>query len=519
MRRGRFTYNCPDYSTVFLKRGSRTSAGGDDLKGNSNDTARFLLVVSLREQKNIMLKKYHRFFQSILVMRDTLLAGLSFLVAYGVRFSFPEYLPYSTMSEPRETFVVGFLLVASWPLAGWLGGLYRSRRSGSVLAEILDVLKNTALVFLLVVAVTYFFRDVRYSRFVMGVWALLTSSTICMARVLSRLFLRRLRSSGFNLRHVVIVGTGDLALQVTRTVESEAWLGLRVMGYVTAEGEAPSERELAYPVLGTTADIKQIVGERSVDQVLVALAMEQLAALPGLMKQLSLETVDVRMVPDFYQFANLCGGIEEFSGMPVVNLQLSPMHGWSRVFKRAFDFTFALVGLLMTAPLLGLIALLVRLGSRGPVFFQQERVGIDGRTFSMHKFRSMAVDAEDGGKQMTSVVDNRRTPIGVFLRRTSLDELPQLWNVLRGEMSLVGPRPEQPCFIEDFKKEIPRYALRHKMKAGMTGLAQVNGMRGQTSIAKRIEFDLYYIENWSFVLDLKILVRTICGGFLSPNAY
>jgi lipopolysaccharide/colanic/teichoic acid biosynthesis glycosyltransferase len=137
----------------------------------------------------------------------------------------------------------------------------------------------------------------------------------------------------------------------------------------------------------------------------------------------------------------------------------------------------------------------------------------------MHKFRSMAVDAEDGGKQMTSVVDNRRTPIGVFLRRTSLDELPQLWNVLRGEMSLVGPRPEQPCFIEDFKKEIPRYALRHKMKAGMTGLAQVNGMRGQTSIAKRIEFDLYYIENWSFVLDLKILVRTICGGFLSPNAY
>ena len=146
-------------------------------------------------------------------------------------------------------------------------------------------------------------------------------------------------------------------------------------------------------------------------------------------------------------------------------------------------------------------------------------MGIDGRTFYMHKFRSMAVDAEAGGKQMTSVVDNRRTPIGVFLRRTSMDELPQLWNVLRGEMSLVGPRPEQPCFIEDFKKEIPRYALRHKMKAGMTGLAQVNGMRGQTSIAKRIEFDLYYIENWSFVLDLKILVRTICGGFLSPNAY
>ena len=215
----------------------------------------------------------------------------------------------------------------------------------------------------------------------------------------------------------------------------------------------------------------------------------------------------------------LCGGVDEFAGLPLINLQATPLVGWNLVIKRLFDMSMAILGLLVGAPLLAIIALVVRFSGRGPVFYAQERVGMDGRTFTMYKFRTMRADAEVDGARMTAPGDPRRTAIGAFLRTLSLDELPQLWNVLRGDMSLVGPRPERPCFIEDFKREIPRYALRHKIKAGMTGWAQVNGMRGNTSIEKRIELDLYYIENWSILLDLKILLRTVCGGFLSRNAY
>jgi exopolysaccharide biosynthesis polyprenyl glycosylphosphotransferase len=193
--------------------------------------------------------------------------------------------------------------------------------------------------------------------------------------------------------------------------------------------------------------------------------------------------------------------------------------GWSLVAKRVFDVLVAGLGLILVAPLMALIAVAIRSTSPGPVFYAQERVGMDGLAFQMFKFRTMRIDAENDGAQMTVPDDPRCTRLGVLLRRLSLDELPQLWNVLKGNMSLVGPRPERPCFIEYFKREIPRYALRHKIKAGMTGWAQVNGMRGNTNVAKRIELDLYYIENWSLFLDVKILLRTVFGGFLSPNAY
>jgi exopolysaccharide biosynthesis polyprenyl glycosylphosphotransferase len=205
--------------------------------------------------------------------------------------------------------------------------------------------------------------------------------------------------------------------------------------------------------------------------------------------------------------------------LPIINLQATPLVGWNLAAKRFFDIVVSLTGLMIAGPIIAVSAIWIKATSAGPVFFRQERVGMDGCRFYMYKLRTMRVDAEHDGAQMTSRDDPRRTTVGRFLRRSSLDELPQLFNVLRGDMSLVGPRPEQPLFIEDFKRKIPRYALRHKIKAGITGWAQVNGMRGNTSIAKRIELDLYYIENWSLALDLKILLRTVFGGFISPNAY
>lgn len=212
--------------------------------------------------------------------------------------------------------------------------------------------------------------------------------------------------------------------------------------------------------------------------------------------------------------------MDELDGLPIVSLQSSPLYGWNSVFKRAFDLGFGSLILVMVSPLMALIALLIKLTSKGPVLYRQERVGMDGHTFEMLKFRTMKEDAEsETGPVWAKENDSRRTSIGRFLRKTSLDELPQLFNVLKGEMSLVGPRPERPVFVEKFRNSIPSYALRHKIKAGMTGWAQVNGWRGNTSLEKRIEHDLYYIQNWSIGFDLRILFMTLWRGFFSKSAY
>ncbi len=464
-----------------------------------------------------MLRRHHRFFQSMQIMRDTLLVALSFAAAYAVRFSFPELLPYESISAPRETAAVSLMLVAVWPLAAWASGLYVSRRAQSVAAEIFDVFRVTVISFLVLVTVTYFVRDVRYSRAVLMLWVGFTLASVSTARVLSRVAMRRLRARGYNLRHVVVVGAGSLAERVVETIHKEGALGMRLLGLVPYDDAALASRA-ACPTLGTVDALPRILAECEVDQVIVALPIEKLGALKGLMAVLSQETVDVRLIPDFYQFMTLCGSVEEFAGLPIINLQSTPLLGWNLVTKRSFDILVSALGLIVIAPLLALIAALVKLSGPGPVLFRQERVGMDGGRFYMYKFRTMRPSAE-AESRWTTANDPRRTRLGVLLRRLSLDELPQLYNVLKGDMSLVGPRPEQPAFIEDFKREIPRYALRHKIKAGMTGWAQVNGLRGNTSIQKRIEMDLYYIENWSLMLDIKILVRTILGGFLSPNAY
>ena len=455
------------------------------------------------------------------VLRDAVLVAFSFWLAHLVRFSFPELLPFHEVSPVNESLWVGAALVLIWPVAAWASGLYVSRRTRSTASEVFDCFKVSLVSFLVIVTITYFVLDVRFSRGVLVLWSATAFVVVSAVRTVSRVGLGLLRAHGYNLRHVLVVGTGQLAQHVVRTVGQHHSLGLRVSGIIALDDDeiGIGERIDGIAVCGRVSTLSRILSYGTADQVLVALPIEHLGALKTIMATLSQETVDVRVIPDFYQYMTLCGGVDEFAGLPLINLQATPLVGWNLVIKRLFDIVVALLGLALAAPVLLLIAIAVRLSGRGPILYGQDRVGMDGRTFTMYKFRSMRVGAEASGARMTAPGDPRRTAIGAVLRTLSLDELPQLWNVLVGDMSLVGPRPERPCFIEDFKREIPRYALRHKIKAGMTGWAQVNGMRGNTSIAKRIELDLYYIENWSILLDLKILVRTVFGGFLSPNAY
>jgi Undecaprenyl-phosphate glucose phosphotransferase len=296
-------------------------------------------------------------------------------------------------------------------------------------------------------------------------------------------------------------------------------LGLRVKGLVTREGSTV-ESIRGVPVVGHFGDVAELAHQSHVDEVLIALPSSQSEELSRLLAQLDNETIDIRIVPDLLRFVTLRCDIEEFNGLPIVRINDSPLIGWGAMGKRVTDIVLSSCALVMLSPVLLLIAIGIKLNSPGPILYLQERMGLDGRSFPMLKFRSMRADAEDkSGPVWAQAADNRRTAFGTFLRKTSLDELPQFWNVLLGDMSLVGPRPERPVFVNQFRTQVPHYMLRHKVRAGITGWAQVNGWRGNTSLDRRIECDLFYIRNWSYALDLKILILTLWKGFIHKNAY
>ncbi len=475
-----------------------------------------------------MFHRFERFFTQVKVLLDVAVLAGAFGLAYLLRFWSPAFVkawPYVAPSPWNNTVRTLSTVLIVYPLAIRSLGLYRAGRIRSFMDELFGLFKAWLLASMAVSTITYFFQPVRYSRLVLGVFFLTSFLLLGLERYVFRAVLRAIRRRGHNLKDVLVVGAGALAGRVVQTLHGHLELGFRIQGLLASSPEVVGQEVMGEKVIGTVKDLGQLLRARHVDQVVIALPLEEQRALGQIMAVLSESTADVKIVPDLSQYVTLGGGtgqrdqIEEFGGLPLVSLQGDPLQGWNSVSKRLFDLLFSALALVLSSPVMLLAIVAVALGDRGPVFYAQERMGIDGRLFRIFKLRTMREDAEAAGPQMASPADGRLTRLGRVLRRLSIDELPQLWNVLRGDMSLVGPRPERPVFIEEFRRQIPRYHLRHKVKAGLTGWAQINGLRGQTSMEKRIEYDLYYIENWSLLLDLKILARTIAGGFLSKNAY
>jgi len=371
--------------------------------------------------------------------------------------------------------------------------------------EIYTLIRAHVAVLILFTALTFFITEYRFSRGVILIFGGLVLWGGWAYRVASRKLLRELNRKGIYSIKLVAVGEGRELDFVLQQLGRYPEIGIEITR-----------------VVGPDDYVRAIELIRSIRPatVLIALPQARSALQEALVTEFRDESIDLQVIPDYSRFIALGAAVESFGGVPLIVLNDSPLYGYRAWLKRLMDFTLSAVGLLILSPFLGLIALAVRLSSRGPVLYRQERMGLDGRTFGMLKFRSMKVDAEDRTGAVWAVKnDNRRTVIGTFLRSTSLDELPQLWNVLTGDMSLVGPRPERPVFVDKFRNEIPNYMLRHRVKTGITGWAQVNGWRGDTSLEKRIECDIYYIRNWSLWLDIKILFLTVFKGFVNPNAY
>ncbi len=466
-----------------------------------------------------MLRKHSQLLLSGLFISDMLVLSASWLLAYWIRFNW-DLIPIERGVPPLEP----YLRILPYAVVVWAAvfkalGLYLPRRGASLIYEFRDLLKASTFSTMILILITFFVRDYSYSRVVMVYFWLLNVLLLWVSRSALRELLRVLRRRGYNLRHALIVGGGETGRRVAERIAENAWAGLRAKGFLSDDHQV-GEAVAGVPVLGPVSGLKEAVRQYDVDQVFVALPLREHEKMAQILDDLADDTADIRIVPDLYEYVTLNASVDDFDGIPIVSLSESPLYGWNRILKRIADIGVSSALLVAAGPLMGFIALLVKATSPGPIFYRQERISLGGEAFTMLKFRTMREDAEAGtGPKWADADDPRRTRMGAFLRRTSLDELPQFWNVLKGEMSIVGPRPERPVFIEEFRKTVPRYMLRHKMKAGITGWAQVNGWRGNTSLEKRIEYDLYYIENWSLAFDLKIMWLTLWKGLINRNAY
>jgi Undecaprenyl-phosphate glucose phosphotransferase len=448
---------------------------------------------------------------------DALLIFTSWCAAYWLRFHVLR-LPAPLGVPPIERYLwfgavltpLGLLILRSFHL-------YRSARTARLSQELWKLVQGVAILTAVAALASYTLRG-EVARSVLFLFALLAALSLTTAHAAIRLALRVARRRGFNLRHVLLVGTGDLAERVGRKMIAEADYGLHVIGMVAADPSEVGNRVGPFDVVGCVADLPGLATRTGADFVYVAFARAEHEAEREALERLGDSTAAVRLVPDLSQMHTLNANVEDFDGTPVVLVTETPEQGWNSVLKRAFDLAVSAVLLILLLPLLVAIAIWVKLDSPGPALYAQERVGSNGRRFRMLKFRTMRTDAEAEGPQWSRADDPRRTRGGEILRRLSLDELPQLWNVFVGHMSLVGPRPEQPVFVDQFRASIPRYMLRHHVKSGITGWAQVNGLRGDTPLERRIEYDIYYIENWSMSFDMKILAMTVVRIFRDPSA-
>ena len=357
-------------------------------------------------------------------------------------------------------------------------------------------------------------------RFQLAILAAILPVFIGASRVMIRLGLRYMRRRGKNMRHVAIIGVGRLGQITARTLTRNSWTGLRVAYFISHHEQTTRTKCLNLDVVGGVLDLESILENKPVDAIYLAIPSAMSAQLPMILRRLERFAVDVRIIPDVhprYLPQNMV--VSELEGMPVLSYRESPMAGLGGMFKRMLDILGALIGLVVFSPVMIVIAAAIRLSSPGPVIFKQRRVSLGGDTFDIWKFRTMDTEPETIENSWTAKDDPRITKVGAWLRKTSLDELPQFLNVLQGDMALVGPRPERPELIDRFREDWRGYMLRQQVKAGMTGWAQVNGLRGDTSLRKRLQYDLFYIRNWTIWFDLQILVLTVFRGFIHRNAH
>jgi Undecaprenyl-phosphate glucose phosphotransferase len=506
-----------------------------------------------------VIKENQKHLNRIVVCLDVLSIVISLLCAWFVRFKSGlmhiegAYLPLEMYLKPSVILIPLYLSIYN------LFKLYIPHRIRSIFDEFSNIIKSNVIGLLIFTLILYLTKQVHYSRYFLFLFGIFCTIITTLERASIRVMLRRIRRKGLNLKHIILIGFGDSTLEFLGKIHSNKHWGYHVVGILDDKlgkkvsdnykcinksleidklvdeareqaaasieslnlGEKNSKLLNSTKVIGKLSDLERVLNKSDIDEVFITLSIKEYDKLASIINICEKCGVRTQIIPDYYRYIPAKPYVEEIEGLPIINIRYVPLDNLVNKFiKRIFDIIVSMICLIVFSPVMLLTTLIIKITSPGPILFKQERVGLNRKNFHMYKFRSMKVQKKEEEKvRWTTKDDPRKTRFGNFIRKTSIDELPQILNVLKGDMSLIGPRPERPYFVDKFKEEIPKYMVKHQVRPGMTGWAQVNGLRGDTSISKRIEHDIYYIENWSLSLDVKIMWLTVFKGFVNKNAY
>ena len=469
-----------------------------------------------------MIKDNQKYFNRLHLLLDALIVACSYMLAWYLKFEsiFASKKQGVGVLEMETYFYALYFIVPGYVILYYFFNMYTSKRTARRKYEVYGIVKANTVGALLFTVVLYVINEPNFSRSMIVIFYGLNTTFSILSRQILRNLLQYFRRKGYNLKHILLVGYSRAAEEYINRINSNPQWGYVVRGIL--DDRVP--RGTIYKgvkVLGSIANLLIILPENKLDEIAITLSLQDYGRLEEIVDLCEKSGVHTKFIPDYNSLIPSRPYTEDLMGLPVINIRYVPLtNTLNWVAKRIVDVVGSAVGLVLVSPIMLLTAIAVKVSSPGPVIFKQERIGLHNKPFQMYKFRTMELQKEAAEKKAWTVKDDPRvTKVGKFLRRTSLDEFPQLYNILRGDMSLVGPRPERPLFVEKFKEEIPRYMIKHQVRPGLTGWAQINGYRGDTSIRKRIDYDIFYIENWTMGLDIKILFLTIFKGFINKNAY
>ncbi|MDF2923213.1 MAG: UDP-phosphate glucose phosphotransferase [Paenibacillaceae bacterium] len=468
-----------------------------------------------------MIRKNQNIISQLQAAGDFVVMQLVFLVAWWVKFesvwkSNPIHLPIKTYYIWSLVFTLITITI------GFFVHFYTGKRRKRFSFEVFKIVQTQAISMLILLSILFVYKEIHISREFLIIFLGLNIVCLIIYRYIVKISLKKVREKGYNKQFVLIIGAGRLGKEFYNNLRNYPELGFEVAGFLDDYQAEHTESEQIYkPILGNTNELESIIDSILIDEVIIALPLNAHAKYGKIISICEKAGVRVMIIPDYYEYLPSRPYFDNFAGMPLINVRNIPLDDLgNRILKRGFDILFSLAAILITLPVMLLVAVIIKVTSPGPIIFMQERVGLNRRTFHMYKFRTMKVMPEGvSDTQWTVPNDPRRTAFGELLRKTSIDELPQFFNVLLGHMSVVGPRPERPFFVEQFREDIPKYMVKHHIRPGITGLAQSKGLRGDTSIKDRVQEDIFYIENWTLLFDIKIILRTIINGFVNNNAY
>lgn len=469
-----------------------------------------------------MIKDNQKYFNRLHLLVDAVVIALSYSLAWFIKFATPlaDTEPGVTALSVETYFSALYFIVPGYVLLYYVFNMYTPKRATRRKYEIAGIIKANTVGTMLFMVVLYAFKIEHFSRLLVGLFYIMNIVLATFSKTMIRNVLQYFRKKGYNLKYVLLVGYSRAAEEYITRINANPQWGYVVRGIL--DDRVPSGTLYkGIKVLGKIENLLYILPENKLDEIAVTLALEDYNRLERIVDLCEKSGVHTKFIPDYNSIVPSRPYTEDLMGLPVINIRYVPLtNTLNWIAKRAIDVVGSLVGLIIASPIMLIAAVFVKTSSPGPIIFKQERVGLHNKPFYMYKFRTMEMQKPSQEKRAWTVKgDPRVTKVGKILRKTSLDELPQLFNILAGEMSLVGPRPERPLFVEKFKEEVPRYMIKHQVRPGLTGWAQINGYRGDTSIRKRIEYDIFYIENWTMSLDFKIMFLTIFKGFINKNAY